>query len=60
MACYGDSFTVLHVDNVPTSQGTPPRPVTGMALLFYVDNVRSPQQTPPWPVTGIALLFKGG
>jgi hypothetical protein len=32
--CYEDSFTVLYVDDVRTSQEA--RPVTGTVLLFYV------------------------
>jgi hypothetical protein len=52
-ASYCISFTALFVDAVRTSQGSPPRPVTGIALLFicrcysYLTG-----NTPPRHVTG--------
>jgi hypothetical protein len=36
MACYGDSFTPLYVDDVCTSLETPSLSVTGIALLFIL------------------------
>jgi hypothetical protein len=50
MACYGNSFTSLYVNEVPFRRKHtygPPRPVTGIALLFlYVDHVCTSQETP--------------
>jgi inner membrane protein involved in colicin E2 resistance len=38
MACYGDSFASVYVDDVHTSKETStlPWPVTGIALLLYM------------------------
>jgi hypothetical protein len=52
MACYGDSFTILHVDNVRTSQET--HLWASMACYgnsfttLHVDNVRTSQETHLW------------
>jgi hypothetical protein len=44
----GDSFTLLCVDDVRTSQETtyaPQQTLTGMAFLVYIDGVRTSQET---------------
>jgi hypothetical protein len=57
-ACYGDSLTLLYVDDVRASQETQVRPSTACywdsCTLLYVDDVRTTQETyyvPPQPVT---------
>jgi hypothetical protein len=45
MACYGDRFTVLYIENVRTSQEA--RPVTVRALLF-----KREQCTVRWTASG--------
>jgi hypothetical protein len=52
-SCYGDSFTIVFVDDVRTSQETS---CYGDSFTsVYVDGVRTSQETQP--VTEIALLF---
>jgi hypothetical protein len=64
MACYGDSFTVLYVDDVCTSKQTHLQAFTVFYrdnfTVLYVDDVCTSIETHmgrPWPVTGIALLY---
>jgi hypothetical protein len=49
-ACYGDSSSLVYVDDVYITQEThsPPDPVTGISLVFlYVDGVRTSQEKHP-------------
>jgi hypothetical protein len=53
--CYGDSFTLLYVDDVRTSQETriwASTPYYGDSFtLLYVDDVRTSQETRQWART---------
>jgi hypothetical protein len=60
MACYGDSFTLLYVDDVRTSQETclwASAAVTAIALLCYIQ-MMFVTYGPPRSVTVIAVLEK--
>jgi hypothetical protein len=64
MASDGDSFIILCVDDVRTSQETQPMGphgvLRGYVYFLYVDDVRTSQETTygsPRCVTGICLLF---
>jgi hypothetical protein len=52
--CYGDSFTLLYVDDIRTSQETPMgfRVCYGDSFtLLYIDDIRTSQDTHIWATT---------